>query len=90
MKDAFHFFRGLYKISKRWIVILLNTNFREISIALVVLAFWHPLDAVLIFILLFIFSLTGSPVSIQRFTFKNVCYGCWNWLRFLMEPPTEQ
>ncbi len=86
--NVFYFFRGLYRSSKRWTLIFLNTNFNIISVALLVLAFWHPLHAVSIFVLLFIITLTGAPVRMPK-GFKGFCRGCWNWLRFLMETPQE-
>ncbi len=90
MMDMFYFFLGLYRISKRRLVIFLSSYFVSITITLGVLAVFHPLYAVVIFVLLFVVTLTGSPVRITPFTLKNVCYGCWNWLRFLVEQPTEQ
>jgi hypothetical protein len=87
--NVFYFFRGLYRNSKKHSLIFLNTNFNVIAIALLVLAFWHPLDAVTIFVLLFIISLAGAPVQIHPLTFKNLCKGCWTWLRFLMETPED-
>jgi hypothetical protein len=87
--SVFHFLRGLFRIARRYGLIFLNSNFNVISVALLVLAFWHPLDAVTIFVLLFIISLAGAAVQIRPLPFKNLCKGCWTWLRFLMETPEE-
>jgi hypothetical protein len=87
--NVFHFFRGLFRVSKRHGLIFLNSNFTVISVALLVLAFWHPLEAVGIFVLLFIISLAGAPVRIHPLTFKSLCKGCWTWFCFLMETPEE-
>jgi hypothetical protein len=88
--NVFYFFRGLYRNSKKHSLIFLNTNFNVIAIALLALAFWHPLQAVGIFVLLFIITITGAPIRIHPLSFKNLCKWCWIWLCFLMEFPSEE
>jgi hypothetical protein len=84
--NVFYFFRGLSRISRKAIFALLVNNFNVISVALVVLAFWRPLQAVELFVLLFVISLVTAP-----FRFKNLFTfaGLWNWFRFLVANPEE-
>jgi hypothetical protein len=85
---AFYFFRGSFSLLKESIVRLICSTFRGIAVALLIMAFWKPLQAVGIFVLLFFISLIGSPVYIQP-GFKNYCRGLCFWLRFLMTTPEE-
>ncbi len=83
-----HFFIGLSRLSTNWIATTLCNIFNLVFIALLVLAFWHPLYAVVIFVLLFLITLMGMPVRIPR-TFKGFCKGMWNWFVLLMWTPTD-
>lgn len=81
---------GLSRRIRRFIVVLLCCNFNVISVALLIFAFWRPLQAVMIFALLFFITLVGSPVRISRpITVGKVWRGMWNWLRYLMATPQE-
>jgi len=80
-------FRTLHNIRRlvTWAILyVLVSNFNLITFGLFILAFWKPLEAIAIFVLLLILVLAGTRIRVPR-TFT----GWRRLLVWLMETPKE-